>query len=143
MQTLYLKILTVLVSVGLATLTAASRAEASADACTGLAGGSCIRVVGAGLFVQSVAPGIKLFPRKSMKGHFEVWTVGAGGAGFHYNTTENVYWNQSWVGFRAIWGPTRNLRRYLPNNARVCARFWTFTSGTWRGHGDVCVKVHR
>jgi hypothetical protein len=143
MQKFYLHMLALLVSFGVATAGGMSHAHASATACTkGVREQDCVQVVGAGLFVQSVTPGIKLLPRVSLKGHFEVWTLDAGTAGFHYNTPETVLWNQSWVTFLVQWGPTRNISKYLPNNSLVCARFWTFTSGAWRGHGDICVRVH-
>jgi hypothetical protein len=139
-----------LVCFGLASFVDMARAEASARKC--LYGpnadprrraGSCVQVIGSGLNVASIAGGTRLTARRSIKGHSEIWTVNAGAAGFHYNTSEQVFWNTSWVNFNNFYTSDIVVNRNLPNNSLVCSRFWSFYEGRWRGQGDVCVKVHR
>jgi hypothetical protein len=93
------------------------QAQASASGCA--YANSCVRVVGAGTFVNNVTGGFDLAVRQSVRGEFNVR-----GPGFSFWSPVATYWNQSWWHRHTAWGPTFQLNRYLPNGSKVCAQFY-------------------
>jgi hypothetical protein len=94
---------------------------------------SCVKVVGAGTWVDSVAGGVNLAARQSARGHFRVY-----GHGFSVYTSDATYWNQSWWHRQTFWGPSFRMNRNLPAGSNVCAAFYDLQRG-WRP--PACVRI--
>lgn len=126
-----------LVAALLATLALAlpTPAHASADGCVYSSWNprSCVQVVGAGLWVDSVRPGVNLLPRGSFHGYFHIW-----GSGFSHTTGTGTSWNQSWFHDQTFWGPVFHIQRDLPNGSRVCAQAID-SNGV---HSPACETIH-
>jgi hypothetical protein len=125
-----------------ATAGTALPASASADGCThpqSFSVGACIRVVGAGLYVQSIQGGAYLLPRQSVRGHFEI----------HYGNVikdgpNEVYWNQSYLVRQGVYGTTLPINQTLGQGTQVCSYFWVYNGGVnYSGpYGPACITVH-
>lgn len=115
-------------------------AAASADGCvlSEEQPRSCVRVRGAGTFVEWAQGGVGLFSYSSVHGHFQVY-----GAGFDISTPDAVYENDS---FKANnkWGPELPINRDLPHGSKVCSIFWQRRGpGDYDRHSPACVSIER
>jgi hypothetical protein len=115
-------------------------AAASADGCVLSENQprSCVKVRGAGTFVEWAQGGVGLFSYLSAYGHFQVY-----GADFDVSTPDEVYSNDS---FKANnkWGPEIALNRDLPHGSKVCAIFWERKApGDYKHHSPACVTIER
>jgi hypothetical protein len=120
-----------------ATLAAAlpRAADAAADGCvTSLKPSSCVKVIGSGLWVDAVAPGVHLLPRQSAHGYLHIW-----GSGFNDTTGTGTYWNQSYWHATTQWSSAIHIGRNLPDNSKICAQLID-ASGA---HAPACETVHR
>jgi hypothetical protein len=131
-----------LVTAGAATAATAIPARAAADGCTHpiITPGSCVRVLGSGLYVQSITGGALLYPRQSLYGHNEIRF-----GNVIRNTPNTTYWNQSYTSRDVMWGPTIPINATLGDGTQVCSYLWRYNGGSnYSGpYGPACVTVHR
>ena len=126
-----------------ATVGLATPVHASADGCThpqNFDPGSCIRVIGVGLYVESIQGGAYLFPRQSLQGHNEIrW------GNVIRNTPNQVFWNQSFFVRQGVYGATIPIRATFGDGTQICSYLWKYNGGTdYTGpYGPACVTVHR
>jgi hypothetical protein len=123
-----------------ALLVSAVPAAASGDGCAWWASQprSCVQVVGASTHVTSARGGVNLGPRQSARGHFEVYDTSRL---IDFNSSDETYWNQSWLHQATFWGPARTLNRYFPDGDQICAIFWERRGGGYTRHAPACITV--
>jgi hypothetical protein len=111
------------------------QAAAAADGCVKSSRHpqSCVKVIGAGLWVDAVAGGVDLTPRQSVHGYFRVW-----GSGFDETTGSGTWWNQSYWHHKTYWGPAMRIGRSLPNHSKVCAQL----IDSHGAHAPACETIH-
>ncbi len=128
-----------IVSVIAASVAVIPRTEANASGCSG---GSCVRVYGEGLYVNYVDGVVNVGNRRSVVGHMEIW-----GSGFHVNTSDKTYrdCNPQTGKCAALVRDTQrvHLNRNLPNNSKVCARFWRKAGSSYFDEDIACVTIER
>lgn len=126
---------------GIAALTVpATQVSASATGCVNGAPSSCVRVIGASTFVDSVGGGVVLAVRQSVRGHFTTYSTEAR---FAFTSPNQTYWNQSWWHFATFWGPLSRLNHTVPDGSQICSTFWEWKGGGYVHHAPACETVHR
>ncbi|MGH2720896.1 MAG: hypothetical protein ACRDJO_04750 [Actinomycetota bacterium] len=99
---------------------------------------SCVKVRGAGTFVEWAQGGVGLFSYSSVHGHFQVY-----GTDFDVSTPDTVYDNNS-PKANDKWGPEIPVDRDLPHDSKVCAIFWQRRGpGDYQRHSPACVTIER
>jgi hypothetical protein len=126
---------------GVAALTLpATQVSASATGCVNGSPSSCVRVIGASTYVNSVGGGVVLGARQSVRGHFETYSFEAR---FRFNSLNQTYWNQSWWHYSTFWGPLFTINHPVPDGSKICSVFWEWKGGGYVWHSPACETVHR
>jgi hypothetical protein len=113
------------------------KADANTTGCV-FGGSSCVLVNGNGLHVNYLKGGVTVGRTSSVLGHMEIW-----GSGFHVNTSDKTYRNNS-TGTVIVWDyESVSLNRDLPDGSQVCSRFWRKTGSSYADRGIACKTIER
>lgn len=116
-------------------------ASASAEGCVGSGRDprSCVRVHGAGTYVDWVQGGVLVGLGSEVRGHFEIY-----GADLRFVTEDETYSNESYFRVHKKWGKKFDLKRDLPDKSEVCASFFHRKGdGTYEKRSPACVEIQR
>jgi len=102
---------------------------------------TCLNVVGQGVHVGGIGPGVVLDPGESKYGHHEVW--GDQGARLHINTPARSWVNPRRWRATEVWGEGIPINRNFPDGSRICSSFWEHAPGGPVRRGIACVTVVR
>jgi hypothetical protein len=129
------------------------KAEATASGCSGA---SCVWVKGSGTRVDEVIGGVRVSGGLSKFGHLEIWAsyidrTGRRQQPFHMNTPDQTYSSNCNYAVRppkcsqTTWDLNESYKSqtYLPDGAKVCARFWQKIHNVYIVGDIACVNIER
>lgn len=143
MPTILSRVVAVIASAFVATLSLAMPARASADKCKGGAHQSCVAVNGSKLHVNWIKSRVAPYARTCLKGHSQVLISIR-----HYADSnggkDRSYCSTSWLGQETTTG-TWNVKRNYTRGTTICSKFWHYTgNGAVNGYkslGTACATV--